>query len=339
MKTMRASYAGRCTTCGGSIHVGDSIIYRGKGKTFHPGCYGKSPEGNSPETPTQSPGRKRPTLPPQVGEKVFTVDWHELKSTLLAAFRGDFSAYPEHGNYVQSHLVTPNEGWQGYTGEDTKRWLEFGFNSNAIKNLGDFNPPLRKKRRLLYVEEGDEFHYDLAASGDERFMTTWTERERIPGCKINIALGFQAGVSETVLNRYARWVCKAIYSIIAIGIDPEIVIHYKADGMVSGENGPHDTRIRVKKEQEVMDFKSFSPMLSPAQFRAYMFCAMYLHCESRGRKITGGHGHSSRYFNQWGVDWEKDEKKLYIRCDYHGNNFSEERMEGYLRAALKEMSH
>jgi len=314
------------------------MVYLGKGKTFHPLCYRGDENGDSPEAPTIDVPPKRPTLPPQRGLKTFTVDWGELKQNLLAAFRDDFRAFPQHASEVKSHLVHPNEGWQGYGGEDCKRWLESGYNSDAIRNLGDFTPPLRKKRRIRFVEEGDEFHYDLAASGADNFMSEWTQRERIPGMKINIALGFSADVSETVLNRYAKWVCKAIYSVIDIGIDPEISIHYTADRMVEGEEGPHDTRIRVKKEREVMDFQSFSAMLSPAQFRAYMFCAMYLHCESRGRKITGGHGTSSRFFTQWGVDWDKEQEMLYIRCNYGGYGFSEETMESQLRAALKEMA-
>jgi hypothetical protein len=338
MRTMRARYAGFCTTCKRRISVGDRIVYEGKGKTFHVSCYRETPGEDKPGEPTVKQPPKRPTLPAQVGEKVFTVDWVDLKSDLLAAFEGNFKAFPQHRSDVEAHLVSPNVTWQGYEGEDTKRWLVSGYKTDAIKGLGDFNPPLRDRRRILYVEEGDEFHYDLAASGDERFMSEWTKIPAIPGCSVQIALGFSSGVSERVLNQYAAWCCKAIYSLDVAGIDTEIMIHYKADNMVVGESGPHDTRVRVKSEGENLDFLGFSAMLSPAQFRAYMFCAMYLHCESRGRKITPGHGHSISYFKDWAVRWEPEAKKLYIDCDYSGRNFSEERMEAQLRKALGEMT-
>jgi len=272
------------------------------------------------------------------GMNVFSVDWGTLKSNMLAAFRGDFKAFGNHRSHVERCLVTPNQGWQGYDGKDTERWLKSGYDSEAFKGLGEYDPPLRKKRRIRFVEEGDEFHYDLVASGADNFMSEFTERERIPGLRINIALGFSASVSERVLNRYAQWVCKAIYSVVAIGIDPEISIHYSADGMISGLSAATDTRIRVKKEREVLDFNSFSAMLSPAQFRAYMFCAMFLHAESVGRSMSGGYGHSRRFFNSWGVEWDKEEQMLFIRCDYSGYDFSEQLMEDQLRAALKEMS-
>lgn len=340
MPRINARFRGTCRKCSGAIHVGDPIWFAGKKTAYHIACWADSP-GDEKTPPPRPSGRRKRGNSTQGKENVFSVEWGRLKEAMLAAFNGNFTAFPNHESHVNSHLVTPNVGWQGYTADDCKRWLTSGYQTTALQNLGQFNPPLRKKRRILFGEDGEEFHYDIAASGDENFMSYSTERERIPGCKIEISLGFQAGVNAKILTEYASWICKAIYSIISAGIDPEIAITYKGRRTFHGENRVTSTRIVVKKEREVMDFRSFSPMLSPAQFRAYMFCAMYMHAEHSGTTITSGHGSSQGLggFEAFNVAWNSDTKHLAFNCDYNAyGGFPQAKMEADLRAALKEMS-
>lgn len=339
MRRMQARYSGYCRKCKQRISVGQPIVYGGKGNTFHAACYDGLPDDEKQEIASPSP-RKAAAPRPKVSDvekNVFSIDWSDLKQKMLAAFEGNFRSFPNHERHVKSHLVNPSQGWQGVSGDDCKRWLVKGYETDAIKGLGDFSPPLREKRKYRYAEEGDEFHYDLAASGDEKFMGIWTKRDSIPGAAVQIALGFNAGVPARILNEYAAWICKAIYALDLAGIDSEISIHHTADGMMN-KPGTTDTRIRVKKENEVVDFHSFSGMFSPAQFRSYMFCAFYLHCESEKTTVSAGHGHARRFFREWGVRWDAESQKLFIDCDYDGSHFPAERMEMQLRQALKDMT-
>jgi len=227
-------------------------------------------------------------------------------------------------------LLKPTTSWTGHSRGQAERWLREGYQSDALKGIHDFNPPLREKRRLQFVEEGDEFHLDLAHNGDENYMSEWTKKQVIPGVRVELRPWFSASVNAEVVNRFNSWTNQAIYALESAGVDAEI--SYIFQGMSAGKR--HYTDIRLKKENEISDFVGISPMLSPAAFRMLGHTALYLHADAQG--YQGSRGGSSKHGggNSWNVSLD-EEGSIIVETPAHARSFPQEEMTAKLRLCLK----
>lgn len=279
---------------------------------------------------------------------VESIEWSDLKEISLAVLTGKpirqyFNLAHNADAFKRRFDVDSQASWYGYSRGQLERWLTEGFSTNVISDLSEFNPPIREKRKLRFSEEGDEFHFDLAASGDDNYMSEWTKRDSIPGVSLECEIGFTSSTDSSVVNAYNAWLCKVVYSLESVGVDCEILLNLTCDSdgggnlFQSNRSEKGQTRIIVKKENEITDFVSFSPMLSPAAVRTFGFAAQAMHTDKRKRPVSTTHGYWDTP-RTWEVKWDSEGSKLRISATtMHPYEFPEEKMNQKLTAALREM--
>ena len=287
-------------------------------------------------------------------ESYFTIDWFDFKERMLRYYRnGDTSSWLTiNRNSAARHM--DGGTWNGFTKNQAKRWLEDGFHAETIAGLSDMVPPIRDKRKLIFGEEGDEFHYDLLQSGDDNYMSHFSKRETIPGIAIEAGIMFASGVSERTVGAYAVWICRIAHSLESAGVDCQITLdfpswnmmsqtakHLKA-GKRSGEGTLYHNVVRVKKENEASDFLSWSAMLSPAALRGFGFTLGDLHADYLGVPISGTFGRGVPERFEWKVKYDADRRTIVVENQYMSSgwgdiDFPETKMTDQFRAALREM--
>jgi hypothetical protein len=343
-KPRTSRFNSRCKICGKEIRVGDTILWS---KASGNVCLDHGSPDPKPDTRaagTDFPATTRPVqtdLPsapkPENNHYEWTIDWADLKQLARETFEGKVPAMNRaNAQNFESMLVKPRESWNGFTRGELQRWVTEGFETEILTGMTEFTPPLREKRRLRFVEEGDEFQADLAMAGDENFMTEWTKREVIPGVSLDCVVTFSAFVSPQVVNAYNAWICQTVYSLEMAGIDCEVTLTNSAIGTFREAPEGHvcDTRVKVKKENEITDFHSFSAMISPAAMRGFLFAAKSLHAESRGMTVTSGLGRpNSKAFD---VKYDPDTRRIVVTCEGGASSFPREEMTTKFHAALRD---
>src|SRR5436190_9660974 len=168
MPVMSAKYPGKCTICGERFPAGERIFYAGKKQASHLGC--RSGRGNSPAPEAASPEAGFQGHPAASLEKVGNVDrmvieWPEFRnfvSEVLAS--NDYSRHLQvTGNRTTMRGVTDVDSrFTGFSLDQAKEWLENGYETEALKDVENFAPPIREQPTLVYSDEGDEI--DLSAA-------------------------------------------------------------------------------------------------------------------------------------------------------------------------------
>lgn len=353
LRRMASRYSGRCKKCRTSFAAGDEILWSKATGALCISCgSSQSSEGNSGGTsdkgsetkakPKKGKGAKT-SLPSSVDsgrDSFFTVEWSALKGIVREALESnEVPSVKRAGNKrsILSHTTGVGGGFYGYTSNQLKRWVTEGYDTDALRGLGEFDPPLREKRRYRYVEDGDEIIVDRALSGDDTFMAEFTPRPNIPGVAIEAEIMFAAMVSAEVVNAYNVFVCKALLTLESEGIDCQVTLKFSSDD--AGDDGKfYHSIVRVKKENEATDFRSFSAMLSPAALRTFGFVALALQAESNGSTVSHTMGLGNRSSHKWTVEWNSERRVLEFRCPYTGSReFPEAEMYRKLRAALHSM--
>lgn len=266
----------------------------------------------------------------------WTIDWSDLKQVALRVTDGNFSDFTRSINreHARDVVASSGDGWRGFSSGQLKRWLTEGYQTEAIHGLADFIPPIREKRKFIFGEEGDEFHFDIAAGGDDNYMSHFTKRDAIAGIRLEFTIGMHGHVRAETVNAYQAWLCRVAYSIEAGGVDAEITVNCPTLRLFNQDmRTVFPNVIRVKKENEVSDFLSWSAMLSPASFRGMMFLVFMLHGEARGYDVANGLGKENP--RGWGVEFEPVSSTLAIYCDPDATGFPEEKMTTMLREQLR----
>lgn len=265
----------------------------------------------------------------------WVIDWPDLKAVCLRIMDGSTVDFTNSDNAREARENCTGTTWRGYTTGQLERWLREGFQSGAIHGLEEFIPPIREKRKFVFNEEGDEFHFDIAAGGGDNYMSHFTKRQEIAGLALDVEIGMSGVVPATVTAAYYSWLCKIAYSIEAAGIDTEITLKCESGRVFKNYSPSITTVIRVKQENEATDFLSWSPMLSPASLRTLLFVAEDLHAEARGYSVDPGHGSRTVRDKGWYVAYLPETQSLDINCDFRAIDFPEDRMTAQLREALR----
>jgi hypothetical protein len=329
LRKMPSRYSGRCKKCRRSIRRGEMIFWSKSTGALCDTC-----------------GRRDDQSPPiQVGAKPassstdtthdFSIEWSELKALALRAFEGESLGFrPRNEDTFRSNLVNARD-WHGFTGEQVQTWLKSGFPTDAIKGLAELSPQIREEHRLMFVEdEGDELHIDLALTGDDAYYSEWTQEESMPGVSLDCIVTFAASTPASVVNAYNVWICRTVYSLESAGIDCEVSLNFQVDNTLDGHRGRTNTRVIVKRENEIADYVSFSPMLSPAAFRGFLFAATAVHAESKGTDASYGLGSGPNEL-MFGVSYDPDKRRIVATSQRnHAREFPEDRMNQEFRAAL-----
>jgi hypothetical protein len=270
------------------------------------------------------------------------LDWSDLKAETLKLLNGNAESFKLAANrkLALDTVNSPNVSWTGWSSGQLQRWLTVGYESDSIKGLEDFIPPIREKRKFVFGEEGDEFHYDLAASGDDNYMSHFTKRDEIPGLAIEAHISFISDTNPKVISDYNRWLCRVMFACESAGIDTEVSLTTEAVRMWPNTSKPVLTKIRVKQENEATDFLSWSAMISPAAMRGLIFVARILHSDANGKRCKDSMGSSNTGKNRtWSVKFDLESRTLKVDCPYNPRNFPEADMQSQLREALREASN
>jgi hypothetical protein len=284
---------------------------------------------------------KLPTARKESGDSYFTIGWNDLREIVKEALTNRRVAGLEiaaNREQIQAHTTGVGRGFYGYTPAQLLSWVNDGFQTEILDSLDD-TKPIREKRRYRYVEEGEEIHVDRALSGEDNFMSDWTKRESIPGAAVEAEVMFSAGTSSDIVNAYNVWLCRAISSLEAAGIDTQLTLKFSSQDCFNGAGDGH-TIVRVKSENEDLDFASFSAILSPACLRTFGFVAICLHAESAGKPASGSLGrgrYNVKPTPDWGVNFNSKRGVLEVNCPYQPKSFPAERMDSALKSAIKDM--
>jgi hypothetical protein len=272
--------------------------------------------------------------------RVFSIDWADLKAAMQSTIAGNPPAMriADHAVRFREYLTKSRSRWTGFSDADVKRWLERGYKLDGL-NFDNPPIPIREKRRLVFEDEGEEFHLDRAYSGEDTAFSQWTTREVIPGLAIEAEICFSAATDHSILTSYFQFLCRAIYSLEKSGIDLQVSLKSTVRSLYQKSPSIQSTLIRVKRENEATDFQSWSAMLSPASLRAYAFCAMLLHADSENKVAAYGLGQCNvPGLDGFKVSWNAERRVIEIKVSQHGSRaFPTEDMEAQLRAALKEI--
>jgi hypothetical protein len=340
MKLIVSKYATRCGGCQKVIPAG-SRCYWAKGfKPMHEGCF------NSGAKPTPSPVSN--TAPKAKGNKSpydpdFVIDWAELRPVIALAtskFGGAVEKpkdWKGEGNWRRFCNEYPKGGdatdnFKFFTSGQMNRWVTKGYETDAIRGLAGL-PPIREKRRTIYVEDGDELQVDRALNGEDNFMSVDTKREVIPGVRLNIELDASAD-SSIMLRDYQRWIAQTIYALETSGVDCEVNIFTLSGGLFQGQSKTCRQTVRVKKFGVTADFAGFSAMFSPGAFRGIMFSLFSMHADRQGWVWRSyGHGVTSA----WGVRFNPAENSIDVACNWTATTFPAEMMTNALNQAIRDM--
>jgi hypothetical protein len=340
LRRMHSKYRSRCKRCQGRISVGAPIYWSKETGAVCLSCGDNSPADARSTMATNSAKRIEAT-----GRESYSVDWVDVKEFAKEMFAtGEVPAsitIDRNRRTIRSEIMNPDEYFHGYTKGQVQRWIDEGYRSEGIRSLREFTPPVRDKRRLQFVEEGDEFHLDLAHNGDDNYMSQWTKRQTIPGLRVDFITWFRGSVNARVVNDFNRWAGNVIYSLESSGVDCEVNYCGSRDVSHHWTNPPAKafTRIRVKKEGEVTDFVSISPMLSPAAYRTFGWIACLMHGESIGSGVSSGISGGTIGVNGWDIQYDEDAQTITITTHPDATEFPEEEMTAKLRELLSHIQN
>lgn len=342
LRRIRSRFSGYCKRCKASFSIGSEIMWSKETGALCLQCGANS----ETEIPTRTEWKSERKAQDSKGTRDFTIDWADLKEFARNVLENDsppIDFLPENQSRIRSHILSPDLGFQGFGKETLLQWLNEGYSTDAIAGISDFIPPIREKRRFRFMEEGDEFHFDRAYSGEENYMSDWTKREVIPGIRVDVRFSISGGVGAQTIGDFNRWLCQMLYAIEASGIDAEInyvydsawTKAYPSHGIYRGSD--RYIAVRVKKENETTDFLSISPMLSPAAYRTFLFSAATLFAEQLRIPMNPGMGmtNAKNKGRGWGVNFDGENHRIEITTPREAYSFPEAQMTEQLRASLK----
>jgi hypothetical protein len=282
---------------------------------------------------------KGDTSTDSAGAGHFSIDWEDLKSHVVNSIdrKGEPAWSNSRNSSTWAHVTQEEEtAFRGYSLTQAKQWAVGGYSSEALDGISDFAPPIREKRRFIYSEEGDEIDLSAAWAGEDNFMTEWTKREVIPGVAIEFFINLYAGVSASVVNAYIHWIAQAIFAIELAGVDPEISMGVHSQWRWSSKHRGGFTKIRIKREGEIVDSSYWSAMVSPAAFRTFGFAAIVLAADSVGSYADGGID-APNQTSQWGVKYDSESATILVQSPWSASEFPEAKMTQELREAIEEL--
>jgi hypothetical protein len=330
-KLISSQYQGKCGKCGNPYFKGDAIYWeRGKqSPTFHARCYKSEP---APRNVTTVPVDKTTGMVP------FNIDVSELKALMIRAIAGDVSFLKMDGNRSrlrdQIKRSETDDGWRGFTNSELESWIKTGYKSEVFQDMHDFSPPLRKRRKMIYADEG-EMQIDLAMSGFDMPFTQWTKQDKVPGLSIDVRLDFSGSTSGATVVQYERFVARMLYTLESEGIDLDVNVILGTMGSSTVSHRKYAVKVSVKRENEASDFARWAVMVSPAGLRGMLFLAVILACDKSGEVCNSGYGQPVSP-DKWDMVFQPETRKLTVECPKSPREFPESDMSEKLRTVISQ---
>lgn len=258
--------------------------------------------------------------------------WNELANAWRALNKGELEVVHNRHHLIDLEYWKHMEGWQGFNIKQINMWLAEGYHVAAFDDVTSFAPHI-ERRRVRASDEGD-LMYDAYLSGAEYPFITKNKIKSRPGLEIEAELAMHSGTPAKVIEQYLVWLNRVAYTCEARGSDVAIRIAHGATEMI--RNSPRKktlTRITVKRPGEWLDQTAWSPMLSPAGYRGFMFFAMILHAELDGSSIAGHFGFP-RPTDRWACYLQ--DGILRVTCPQGAHDFPEAKMTAEMVKLIKE---
>ena len=117
------------------------------------------------------------------------------------------------------------------------------------------------------------------------------------------------------------------------GVDCEISFRNDVQGSLN-DGKKSVTIVRVKKEGMTADFNSWSPMLSPASFRTFIFLAKIVAADRLDRDVDPGLG-SPLSGDTWKMEYDEKQQAFVPDCPRRPTHFPTMEMTEKLRSQLR----
>jgi len=316
-KRISVRHGAPCRACKQMIPAGSEAIWRKGYGIRHLTC---TPDGGRPQKPVQ-------------GRNSFPFDYAEVRDTFQKLVdQGTLRTKVQSNTRVHERNLETwqrDSSWIGCTIQDMRDFIANGYRVAGIEDLHPDLVPVRKRRRLKFDEDG-ELQVDLVASGFDYPFLQWEQREKKPGMVVNVSVDFNANVSAQVIRDYQTWVARMLTALENEGYDVEVNVRMGLRDTWKN-SGTNDVLIRVKRENEAVDFSRWSAMFSPGGFRMLGFTAIVMAGDREGKPVNSSLGSATS--SKWGVSFDTETRILSVNCE-GSRDFPAARMTDDLKTAL-----
>lgn len=223
-------------------------------------------------------------------------------------------------------------GFYGGTTEDMKRYIKNGYRTGSV--LGTFLPGVLRTRdgsaqrgRWQWMESGDEIDVGLALSGDAAPFRSFEPAPTAGGMNIRALYSFSANVDHNVIAAYGAWIARLLATCNGAGVSPALTIDQYGERLTSSHRSLVLIRLRVKQENEALDWHRYSCLFSPTGYRHLGFTALMYAGGSNllpGTLASGLGGCVSDH--EWDLDWEPVTRTLTISAPSYANEFPSDKL-------------
>jgi len=316
-KRISVRHGAPCRACKQMIPAGAEAIWRKGYGIRHVDC---APDAATPQKASKS-------------VKSHPFEYAEVRDTFTRLVdKGTVQTQVPHNANVHERNLDSWKGdpsWIGCTIQDMRDFIANGYKVAGIEDLHPDLVPVRNRRRLKFDEDG-ELQIDLVASGFDYPFLQWEQREKKPGMVVNVAVDFNANVSAQVIREYQTWVARMLTALENEGYDVEVNVKIGLRDCWQG-SGENEILIRVKRENEAVDFSRWSAMFSPGGFRMLGFTAIVMAGDREKKPVSTGLGSATS--RKWGVSFDTETRTLNVDCE-DSRDFPSARMTDDLKAAL-----
>jgi hypothetical protein len=207
-----------------------------------------------------------------------------------------------------------NSGFYGGTTDDARTYIRDGYKTSAM--IGEFLPGVLRTRsgeslrgQWIWNDYGDEIDVGLALSGDAQPFRSFESAATLGGMNINALMAFNSGTDFNVIAQYGQWVARLLATCAGAGVSPGLCIDHYGNG-TTHKTDDSLVRIRVKQENDAIDWARYSALFSPIGYRHLCFASL-LRASGDPNGLPGGIGsdlgracgpnHNS---NDWDLGWD-----------------------------------
>lgn len=249
--------------------------------------------------------------------KVHAVTFGRVRKNMLQRIdtgRFDSSLNPEIHSSIRF-----DRSWMGGTEKDVGEWIRKGYDTKAAgSDSAHADVYVRPRRRMRWTDDGD-LDVGQVLVGSDFPYARWDPRLRKPGLAIVAEIAFNSGTPAEVLADYGEWITSQVKRLEMQGYDLEVTAAIPLRHLWQERLSPTytDIQMTLKRANEAADLRQWSPMFSPAGFRGFGFCAIYLTALDLGLTPTGGLGQC--HSEKWGVRFNADTRTL--RLTVNSNSY------------------
>lgn len=216
----------------------------------------------------------------------------------------------------------PSDDFFPCCGKDLQGWISDGYKADAFQGLATGAATTQQKSYKWSDSEG-ELDYLAATNGQLDCFRYRPKTPRPNALHIIAEYQFNCGTPNSVIEEYAAFLGKLLFTAESMGGSASLVINCKVRNLCS-DNEMDDIQIVVKRQGDPLDFRSFSAMFSPAGFRGLCFTAYGMAADRHGKKANSFLG-SADGTNEWTCRKEGD--YVYVTCRNSDQQFPKDMME------------